>query len=151
MSCFDHHVVILDTHRERLGLVRSFNELHPLLNRHCIAARAQPLRIAPGLPGADVELPRMPWAADDLAAPRVAVLARPGRLHQPGLLALAQAAALVGAAIVQREELAAEIEHHDGAAIHIDKLAVPRRNIFDRSNDMPRHQVSPYSFLALPA
>src|SRR5436853_373875 len=80
------HVVILDADRERLGLVGSFNELSALRNRNGVFARAQPLRVAPGLAGADVELPRMPGAADDLATPRIAVLARLGRLHQPGLL-----------------------------------------------------------------
>jgi hypothetical protein len=71
----------------------------------------------------------MPRAADDLAAPRVAIFAGLGGLHQPGLPAVAQAAAFVRAAIVEREELAAEVEHDDGAAVHIDQLAVARRNV----------------------
>src|SRR5205085_1511698 len=73
-SGLHHNVLILDPERKRLGLVRPFDQLRALRDRHRVFARAQPLRIAPGLAGADVEFPRMPWAADDLAAARVLVM-----------------------------------------------------------------------------
>src|SRR5437879_6065428 len=92
---FHYHVFALHADRKRLGLVRTFNQLRALLDRHSITARAQALRIAPRLAGADIELPRVPRAADDLAAPRIAVFARLGGLHQSAELAVAQAAALV--------------------------------------------------------
>src|SRR5439155_22278629 len=79
--------------------------------------RPHPLRVAPGLAGADVELPVVPRTADDLAAPDVVVLARFVRQHEPGQMALAQAAAAVRASVAEREELAAQIEHHDETAI----------------------------------
>ena len=63
-----------------------------------------------------------------------------GRLDQPGGHALAQAATLVWAAIVQREEFAVEIEDDNRAPVHIDQLALPRRDVSDRGNDVPRHQ-----------
>ena len=81
---------------------------------------------------------------------RVLVLPRLRGLDQPGGHAVAQAAAFVRAAIVEREEFAAEIEDDDRAAVHIDQLALTRRDVSDRGNDVPRHQDSPYSFLALP-
>src|SRR5262249_59125723 len=76
-SGLDHHVVVFDGHRERLGLVGTLHQPGARLDRYRVLARAQPLRIAPRAPGADVELPRVPGAADDLALAGVAVIARP--------------------------------------------------------------------------
>src|SRR6185295_16932262 len=74
----DNHVVVLDADRKRLGLVRPFDEPRSGFHRDIIAARLHLARIAPGLSGADVELPGMPRAADDLALAGVLVIARLG-------------------------------------------------------------------------
>jgi hypothetical protein len=55
------------------------------------------------------------------------------------------------AAIVEREELTGDIEHHDRTPVHLNQLAPARRNVIDRGNDVPRHYARPYSFFALPA
>jgi hypothetical protein len=68
----------------------------------------------------------VPGTADDLAAACVFVVPGLGRLDQPGGHALAQAATLVRAAIVQREEFAVEIEDDNRAPVHIDQLALPK-------------------------
>src|SRR6187549_3802084 len=81
-SRLHHDVLSLDADRKRLGLVRPFDQPGARLDRHRVLARAQALRVAPRLTGADVELPRMPRAADDLALARVLVIARLARLHQ---------------------------------------------------------------------
>ena len=39
-------------------------------------------------------------------------------------------------AVRQREELAAEIEHHDGAAVGLDELAPAGRNFAHRRDDV---------------
>ena len=68
----------------------------------------------------------------------VLVVPRLGRLDQPGRHAVAQAAALVRAAIVEREELATEVEHHDRASVHVDQLALARRDVGGRGDDVLR-------------
>ncbi len=46
------------------------------------------------------------------------------------------------AAIAERKELAAEIVDHDGAAAHLDQLALAGRNLIDGGDDMAGHHVS---------
>src|SRR5262245_16700089 len=104
MSRLDHHVLVLDADRDGLRLVRPFDQARALLHRDLVAARLHLAGIAPGLAGADVELPGVPGTADDLALADVLVVARLVGEHQPGLLAGAQAAAAMRTAIVEREE-----------------------------------------------
>ena len=96
-------------------------------------------RIAPGFAGAHVELPAMPRAADDLALARIAVLAGLARLDQPSETALAQAAALMRAAVGEREELALDVEHGDLTAADVDELARAGRKLAHIRNDVFRH------------
>src|SRR5882724_11420525 len=63
-SRLDHHVVVLDTDPERLGDVGALDQPGALLHRDAEAARLDLVGIAPGLAGADVELPGVPGAAD---------------------------------------------------------------------------------------
>src|SRR6266550_851653 len=90
---------------------------------HRVAPHAQTLGLAPRLPGADVELPAVPGAGQDLAWTVVLDLARHARPRQPPGLALAQRAALVRAAVAQGEVLPAQVEDADRAPAHLDDLA----------------------------
>src|SRR6185312_7745549 len=135
----DHHVVVLDADRHGLGDIRPGHQPRARLHRDRIGTRTHAGGIAPGLTGADVELPAVPGATDDLARAGVAVVARPVRFHETGLLALAQAAAAMRTAVVEREELAAEIEHHDGAPVHLREPAGAGRNVADRGDHMLGH------------
>src|SRR5206468_12951524 len=92
-----------------------------------------------GLAGADVELPAVPRAAQDLALARVDVFPRLGRLQQPGQHAVAQAAALMRAAVEQAEILAADVEDRDRPTLHRDQLARARRDLAGWRHRMPRH------------
>src|SRR6266403_1865655 len=62
-----HHVVAF--HRDRDGLrdVRPLHHARAGLDIDWIGFRPEPLRIAIGLTGADIEFPAVPGAADDLA------------------------------------------------------------------------------------
>src|SRR5215470_386029 len=127
-SGFDHDVVAFDRHRHGFGDVRPGNQPRPRLDRDRVAARAKAARVAPGLAGANVEFPAVPRAADDLARAGIAISAGSVRFHEAGLTALMEAAAPVRAAIVERKELAAEIEDNDRASVDLHELAPPRRN-----------------------
>src|SRR5436305_13756266 len=131
--------------------MRPLDQLGHLLHRDAEAPRLHLVGVAPRLSGADVELPGVPGTADDLAAADVVVMPGLVRQHEAGEIALAQAAAAMRTAVRQREELAAEVEHDDGAAVGADQLAAARRD-FARGRDdvLFRHQSSRYSARALP-
>src|SRR5262245_12291644 len=126
-SRLDDDVVIFDAHRERLGQIGSLDQFGTGLHRHGILPDAQAGRVAPGLAGADIELPAMPGAIHHFAAARSAVVTRLARLHEAGLDAEMEAAAPVRATIVERKELAAEVEHHDRTRAGGDQLSRPGR------------------------
>src|SRR5436190_21358844 len=86
-----HHILVLDAHRKGLGHIRALDQGGAGLDRDLIVAHPHAPRVAPGFSGADVVFPGMPGAADDLALARVAVLARPRRLHEAGEPPLRQA------------------------------------------------------------
>src|SRR3954447_15458606 len=109
-SGLDHHVVVLDADPEGLGHIGAFDQLGALLDRDAEAARLDLVGIAPGLAGADVELPGVPGAADDLPAAGGIVLAGPLGQDEPGEIAFAEAAAAMRAAVAQREKFAVEVE-----------------------------------------
>jgi len=81
----------------------------------------------------------MPWAAHHLPGA--------GEMIAPGFIAQRQAAqnaarkraALVRAAIQQREEFTAKIEHHNLLAIRFHQLPATGRDFIHRRNNMPRH------------
>ena len=62
--------------------------------------------------------------------------------EEAGLHAMKEAAAAVGTAVIEREELAAKIVDHDRAAAHLDELALARRNFIDGGDDMSCHQAN---------
>ncbi len=63
----DHHVVALHRHLDGLGDVRAFHHIGAGLDIDRIGTDAKTARIAIGLAGAEIELPAMPGAAQDLA------------------------------------------------------------------------------------
>src|SRR5215470_18468138 len=81
-------VVVLDRDRHGLCDVGARDQPRSRLHRNVVPARAHARRITPGLAGAHVEFPAVPGAADDLAGPRIAVIARSIRFHQSRLLAV---------------------------------------------------------------
>src|SRR5207253_120781 len=83
-----------------------FDERAAGLDVDFVGADAQLARLAPGLASADVELPAVPAAGQDLALARVADLSRGGRLPQAPEQALAEGTALMRAAVAKGEELA---------------------------------------------
>src|SRR5215203_479771 len=128
LSLYDD-VVILYPDWEGLGDKGAFHEFGARRHGDLILADADAGRIAPGLTCANVEFPSVPGALHHLAATRIAIFAGHVRLHQTGLDALEEAAAAMRAAVVECVELAGEIEHHDGAPTHLNKLAGARRNL----------------------
>src|SRR5438105_3863966 len=111
--------------------MRALDQLSAGLHADRILPHADAGRVAPRLAGADVELPAVPGAFHHLAGPRITVLTRHLRLDQPGLDAEGETAAAVRAAVIECEEIAGEIEHHDGAAVHVNELARARRDLLD--------------------
>src|SRR5947209_18785021 len=106
-----------------------------------IGPGAEALRVAIGLPGADVEFPAMPGTAQDLAWPRIFDDAGIGGLRQPDQRALAQRGALVRAAVQQAEELALDVEHRDRALVDGEEFSRPRWQLVHRGNNVSRHLI----------
>src|SRR5258708_7635431 len=109
----DDQVVVLDQHRKAFGDVGPLDPLglpflldgSPGNGRHLIGSDPGPHRVDPRLPGPNVEFPSVPRAAQDLARPAVAVIARDRTLEEARQAPRAERAALVRAAIAQGEEL----------------------------------------------
>src|SRR5579884_1962356 len=137
----------LDTPRDRRLRLRLGDERRAGLDRHVVGADAEPLGLAPGLAGADVVFPAVPGTGEDLALAREAHLARHGRLDRAPQLPLAQRAALVGAAVAQREVLALHVEDADRAAGDLDDLPPAGWDLVDGGDDVLHS--SPYSSTAL--
>src|SRR6202043_2770409 len=138
----DDDVVVLDRHRKGFGLVGPLPQLGPRLDRLRVLTRAQPLRVAPGAAGANVELPGMPGATDDLALPGIAVIARLRRFEEAGEPAMGEASALVRAAVVEGEELAVDVEDDDRPVADRHELATAGGNFTYRRDHVPGHQAS---------
>src|SRR5262245_38250931 len=68
-SELDHHILLFDRDREGLGPQRSLDQRPARLDLRFVAAHLGPVGLAPGFPGSEIELPAMPWAANELAAP----------------------------------------------------------------------------------
>src|SRR5689334_17219619 len=62
-----HHVVAVDLDLDGFGDIRPLHDSRAGLDRRRIRPRAKAAGVAIGLPGADIEFPAMPGAADDLA------------------------------------------------------------------------------------
>src|SRR3954451_3803035 len=145
-----HDVVALDFHRYRLGNVRPLHHARSRLDMRGISLHAEAARVAVGLAGADVELPAMPGAANDLAELGIFDLARILRLREPDQGSLAQRSALMRAAVHQAEIFTLDVENCDRPSVDLQKFSRAGRKLVDRGNHMPRHQLIPYSFFALP-
>src|SRR5690349_17380561 len=145
-----HYVVALDRDLHSLGDVGSLHHRRARLDIDRIGFHAEAARVAIGLPGADVELPAVPWTANDLAKPGVFDLTGIAGAREPDQRAFAKCGALMRAAIEQAEELALDVEDRDRPVIDGDEFTRPRRQLIHRGNHMTRHQEIPYSFLALP-
>src|SRR5579883_1307811 len=139
-SHFQHDVIIFHTDRKGLRHIRAFNQRGARSDRYSELPRAHPRRIAPRLAGAQVELPAVPWAADDLAAARIAIAARLARLDEAGQAPLVQATALVRALVAEREKLAFDVEDHDLPALDIDQPACTGWKFAQARDDVLRHE-----------
>jgi hypothetical protein len=102
-------------------------------------AHLGPARIEPAFAGADIEFPIMPRAADHFSRAGEMILARFIALNQAAQNAARKRATLMRAAIKQREEFAAQIEHHNLLAIRFHQLPATGRDFIHRPNYMPRH------------
>src|SRR5688500_12764322 len=138
---FDDDVGLVDRDGVRLGDVGALCEAERLevgagRDLDLVGADADGAGVEPGLAGLDVVLPAVPGAANDLAGPGVAVLAGRRRGDQAGGATVAERAALVRAAVADREVLAAEVEDADRAPGDVDDLPRPGRNLVDRRDDV---------------
>src|SRR5690606_18534325 len=127
---------------------RTFTDILPLLDRDFVALDLDPVRLATRLSGTKVELPAVPGAAQDFIGPGKAVLARLVRLDQADQTPFAKAAALVGAAVQNAEQLAVDVEDGDRAALDGDELATAGRQVPNRGDDVATHLARPYTFRA---
>src|SRR5947208_14877176 len=110
-SSLVHQVVALDPHWKSVRLISSLDQLPARAHRDWKLPNAHPARIAPGLAGADVELPAMPGTFHHLAGARIAQLAAPRAVHEAGLDGVQNAAAAVRAAVGARESVTTAVEH----------------------------------------
>src|SRR5207245_11481173 len=106
-----------------------------------IGAGAKALGVAIGLPGADVELPAVPGAADDLAELGIFDLAGIAGLREPDQRALAQRGALMRAAVQEAEELALDVEDRDRPPVDGEEFSRPRWQLVHRGNNVSRHLI----------
>src|SRR5262249_23694358 len=95
--------ISLHTHSTRLAAIRTFHHRRAGLDRHLELACAHGRGITPRLPGADVELPAVPGAAQKLLMSRQTVMPRPFRLYERHDHALAKRTAGVRAALGERQ------------------------------------------------
>src|SRR6185437_4520940 len=139
-SDLHHDVFVLDRDREGFRHIRAFHDARPRRDFHRIAAHRHLLRVAPGLAGAHVELPAVPRAAQDLALARKAVGSGLARFHQAAEHALGERSALMRAAVEHAEELAADVEDGDRAALDGDQFARHGRDFPRRGHDVLAHR-----------
>ena len=71
--------------------------------------------------------------------PGIEVLPRLLRLHQPDQLAGAEAAALMRAAVGEREVFAGDMKQRNLAALHLHQLAAILGDVADRGDDVTAH------------
>src|SRR5262249_15757675 len=143
-------VVPFDGDWNGFGFERSFRQRGTGLDLHREGACMHAVRVAPGLAGADVELPAVPRTAQHFALARQPVFPRRGRLQPAEQRATAQRRALVRAAIEQCEELAVDVEDADLAPLYRDDLTGAGRDFVHRCDNVAAHaQSRPYSAAAL--
>ena len=103
VALVDDQIVLFDRHRKGLCDVGALHQGLAGFHFDLELPGAGRLRIAPGLAGANLELPAVPRAAQKLLMARQPVMAGSVGLHQRDDLALAQRSALMRAAVGQRE------------------------------------------------
>src|SRR5262249_8943552 len=136
---FDYHVLLLDGHRHRLGDIRALDHVGASGNLRRIGPRPHLGRLAPGLAGADIELPAVPGATYHLDLTEHAELARLVTDRKAGDEAIAQASALVRTPVKQAVEFTAEIEDADRPSADREHFVGARRDLGDGSNDVSSH------------
>src|SRR5262249_61681184 len=77
----DDEVILLDRDREGFRDIGPLHQRRPRLDRYLERPRASRVRIAPGLAGADVELPAVPGAAQEFLLARQPAMAVPFGPH----------------------------------------------------------------------
>src|SRR4029078_3146998 len=87
---FDHEVVALDRHGERLGAIWSLDERFAGFDRHIELADTRASWVAVRLAGANLEPPAVPRASDEFAVAPKLIVADAVGLHQRNDPALAQ-------------------------------------------------------------
>src|SRR5262245_26992982 len=135
----NHHVILFDLHREGLGHIGPLHQFGACGDGGLELPDLEILRVAPGLAGADDELPAVPGAAQELALARDAVLARTARLREPDDAPFAHRPAGMRTSVRQREEFAADVENADLAAFDSDELLFARLQLISRGDDMAAH------------
>src|SRR5690606_4227618 len=131
-------------HGEGLRDIGALHQLGARLHIDLEAAGFHRLGVAIGLAGADLELPAVPGAAQELAAARHLILAGAVGLHEARDPSLAQLRAHVRAAVGEREVLAAHVEETDLAPQGGDDLAGAGRNLVRPGEHAPGH-ARPYN------
>src|SRR5262245_50665043 len=135
----DDEVVLLDGDGEGLSDVGALHQVGSGLDLDGELPRLHGLGIAPGLAGANVELPAVPGAAEELAGARQAIVAGPAGGDQGDDHAAAQLGAFVRAAVRQGEVLATDVEEADLAAHHLHDLAGAGLNLARPRHHTPAH------------
>src|SRR3569832_861013 len=139
-SSIDDHIVVLNSDRDGLGTIRTFDNSLPWLDVHGEGTGTGLDDAAERPSSLDVELPAVPGAADDLAFARIGVVAWIGGLQEASHRACGETAPVMGAFVEQGEVVAPNIEDDDGATIDVDQTARARREVGSRGDDMARHQ-----------
>src|SRR5262249_15282935 len=112
----DDEIICFDRDLERLGHIGSLEKLRARFDCQAKLPRPDGFWITPGLPRADVELPAVPGAADELPWTREAILPRRLGQRQADDHAAAQLGALMWTAVGQGEIVPAQLEEADLAA-----------------------------------
>src|SRR5260370_5553346 len=143
-SGLDDDVAVLDVNRKSLGHMRPLGQRLAVFDDNRIGSHLDAIRIEPGLPGADVELPSMPGATQEFADPRTLIDAGLRRGQACHARRLVKRRAFVRTAVEQREELAVDMEYNNVTAIYADNLVAAGRNLCGAGDNMPGHVIKAF-------
>src|SRR6266403_1774909 len=139
LECYDDGA-IEEEELAAFGLVLELFD-HAVVEDNRIGPHLEAIRIEPGLPGAHVELPAMPGAAQQFADAGTLVDAGLRRGQPRHARRLVERRAGVRAAVEQREELAIDVEHDDVAPLHINHLVAAGRNLCGAGDNVTGHGI----------